>query len=222
MKDLNCILAGLTHLLGPLLLLILWHKKTHAKLLPAPAALAACFPVFILGNAIRSGLDQSSPIFFYIQQGLLFGVLEECLKYMMLRFVLSDYDAREDAVTYGIGHSAYEEMLAAFACFGLIGKGTASSMILPIALWSVVIGTVSVCAKTVMILYGIREGKTGKMLTAAIAFHAAGNMSMGIFIDPVANTITVLLTAAEVYIAYRCWKAMQLPEMHDDETEQRL
>ena len=222
MKDLNCILAGLTHLLGPLLLLILWHKKTHAKILPAPAALAACFPVFILGNAIRSGFDQSSPIFFYVQQGLLFGVLEECLKFMMLRFALSDYDAREDAVTYGIGHGAYEHILMAFTCFGLVGKGTAGAAISAIAVLLVIESALSVSATTMMILYGIREGKTGKMLTAAIAFHAAGNMSMGIFIDPVANTITVLLTAAEVYIAYRCWKAMQLPEMHDDETEQRL
>lgn len=220
MKDLSCLLAGLIRLLSPTLLLIFWRKRTKAKLFPAFAAFAVCFPVFILGNAIRSGFDYSTPISYYIQQGLLFGVLEEVIKFIMLRFILTDYDDSTDAVTYGIGHGAYEEMLAAFACLGLIGKGTAGSAILFVAVWSVIEGTVSVCAKTVMILYGIRTGKARIMLPAAIAFHAAGNISLALFFDAAAVTITTLLTAAEVYIAVRCREAMQIPPIN--ETEQQL
>ena len=218
MTDVYCILAGLIRLLSPLLLLIYWHKRTGARFFPALIAFPVCFPVFILGNAIRSGFHYSTPISYYIQQGLLFGVLEECTKYIMMRFILTDYDDRRDAVTYGIGHGAYEEMLAAFTCFGLFGKGTAGSAILLVAVWSVIEGTVSVCANTVMILYGIRTGKTRIMLPAAIAFHAAGNAVLGIFIEPVAVPLATALTAAELYIAVRCWKAMQIPEVNDKET----
>ena len=222
MKDLNCILAGITRLLGPLLLLILWHKRTHARFAPAPIAFAVCFPVFILGNAIRSGFVYSSPISYYIQQALLFGVLEESAKFIILRFALSDYDTSEDAVTYGIGHSSYEEMLAAFSCFGLVGQDTAHPAILPIAIWTVIAGTVSCCAKTVMIMYGIRESKTKIMLPAAILLHAAGNASNAIFVEVTANVITTVLLVIEIYIAYRCRKAMQLPGIHKDETDQPL
>ena len=219
MDDLNCILAGLTRLLGPLVMLILWHKRSHAKLLPAPVALAACLPVFMLGNAIRSGFDYSSPLFYCIQQGLLFGILEEGLKYLMLRFALSDYDTREDAVTYGIGHGAYEEIGMAVNCFALVGKGTADTAIFVMAVLSVIESALSVSAKTLMILYGIREGKAGRMLLLAIILHAVGNMSMHIFVDFVSIIIVFILTAAEMCIACRCWKAMRIPLKSDDRNE---
>jgi hypothetical protein len=71
-----------------------------------------------------------------------------------------------------------------------------------------------------MILYGIRAGKSRIMLPAAVAFHAAGNIVLAVFIESAAVIITTLLTAAELYIAVRCWKAMQIPPIN--ETEQQL
>ena len=214
MTDLNCIAAGLIRLLSPVLLLIFWHKRTRARVLPAAVALAACFPVFIFGNFIRSGFARDS-LWFYVEQGLLFGVLEEGAKFLIMRFALTDYDDRRDAVTYGIGHSAYEEVGAGLTCFGLIGEGTAASTIVLSGLWTVIEGTASCAAACIMILYGIRMGKSGIMLPLAIGFHAVGSAVLGIFIEPVAVILASLLTAAQWVIAYRCWQAMKLS--HDDE-----
>ena len=220
MTDLCCLLAGLIRLLGPAALLIYWNRRTHARVFPAFVALAVCFPVFILGNAIRSGFHYSSPIFYYIQQGLLFGILEEGAKFIMLRFILTDYDDCTDAVTYSIGHGAYEEFGAGISCLSLIGKGTASPIILAVNFWAVIHSAVSGAAACIMILYGIRAGKSRIMLPAAIVFHAAGNIVLAAFIESAAVIITTLLTAAELYIAVRCWKAMQIPPIN--ETEQQL
>ena len=110
MTDLSCLLAGLTNLLGPLLLLIFWHKRTGARILPAPAALAVCLPVFIVAGAIRAGFDRSDYLSFYLQQALLYGIFEEGSKFVVLRWLLSSYDHRRDAVTYAIGHGSFESI----------------------------------------------------------------------------------------------------------------
>ena len=108
MKDLSCYLAAMINLFGPLTLLILWHRKTGARFYPAIVAFITCIPVFFIGNAIRSGFSHSAPILYYIQQGILFGIFEEGAKFLVLRYFLTSYDRRTDAVSYGIGHGSYE------------------------------------------------------------------------------------------------------------------
>jgi hypothetical protein len=44
-------------------MLTFWSKKTGARAFPAVAAFLVCFPVFIMGNAIRSGFDHSNAFF---------------------------------------------------------------------------------------------------------------------------------------------------------------
>jgi len=207
----SCLLAGLINLLAPTILLVIWHKKTGARFYPAIAAFLVCFPVFFIGNAIRSGFDHSSPIAFYIQQGLLFGVLEEGAKYLMMRYYLTSYDNRKDSVTYGIGHCAYEEFGCGLTCLGLIGTGRSAPDILLFQLFSVAEGTVSCVALTIIIFYGIQKEKAIPAMTAAVLLHATSNASIGIFIEPVAIAIHIILCAGECYVAYRCWQALKSP-----------
>ena len=220
MKDISCLLAGLARLLGPIVIMLLWRKRTKARLLPAVVALALCFPVFMLANALRSGFDYSSSISFYIQQGLLYAVFEETAKYIAMRFILSDYDECKDAVTYSIGHGAYEDLGGGVSCFKLIGKGIAHPMIFPLNFWALFEGTISGAASCIMILYGIRTDKARIMLPLAIVFHAVSSVVMNVFIELAAVIISTLLTGIKVYIALRCREAMQIPPIN--ETEQQL
>lgn len=215
MKDLSCLLAALINLLGPTVLLIFWYKKTGARLFPAVAAFLACFPAFFIGNAIRSGFDHSSFIAFYIQQGLLFGVLEEGTKYLMMRYVLSSYDNRKDAVTYSIGHAAYEEFAIGIICIGLIGTGKAASDILFFQLFGFIADAVLSASLAVIIFYGIKKEHSVVTLPAAILAHAFVNSSNGIFIDSVGAILRALLTLGISYAGYRCWKAMKSPFEED-------
>ena len=215
MLNLGCVLAGITRLLGPLVLLILWHKKTGARFYPALIAYAVCFPVFIIGAGIRSGFPQDDPIAFYVPQGILFGILEEGAKYLVLRFHLASYDSTKDAVPYGIGHSCYELFASGLSCFGLIGTGNAPSDIFLAGVYdtgSSVIGTVSL---TILIHYGIHTGRSKITLPAAILLHAIGNMGKGLLLEcglaEIAFALDLLLTAGECFAAYRCRKAAEDP-----------
>lgn len=211
MTDIYCLIAGLLNLLLPAVLVIFWHKRTGARFLPAFAAFAVCLPVFIIGSAIRSGFDRSSPIAFYIQQGLLFGIFEEGAKYLVLRYLLTSYDSRKDAVTYGIGHGAYEEFGCGLACLGLMGTGKAASDILLYQILSIAEGTVFVVSLTVIIFYGISMEKNIVTLPAAILVHAVSNASVGIFIEPVSIVLWIIIDIGIGCAAWRCWKAMEPP-----------
>ena len=211
MKDLCCLLAGLINLCSPSVLAVLWYKKTGARLFPAVAAFLVCFPVFIMGNAIRSNFDRSNFIVFYIQQGLLFGILEECTKYLMMRYCLTSYDSRKDAVTYSIGHGAYEELGIGISCLGLIGTGNAASDILLWQLLSVISCAFSDAAVAVVIFYGIKKERSIITLPVAVLTHAVSNASVGIFIDQVAIIIRALIAIGMCYVGFRCWKALKSP-----------
>lgn len=217
MIDVDCFLAGLIRLLNPLLMLILWRKRTYARLYPALIAYLVCYPVFIIGACIRSGFSHDDPIAYYIQQGLLYGILEEGAKYLVLRFYLTSYDSRKDAVTYGIGHGAYEEFGAGLSCLALIGSDRADPNIFLFNFWAAVEGAASVIALTVLILYGIRNDRSRVMLPVVILLHAVSNATAGIFIfnDLVVIVLRTMLTAGECFAAYRCWRAMRSPFDND-------
>ncbi len=206
MKDVSCLITGLIWLLGPAVIVIFWHKRTRAPFFPALIALPVCFVVFFFAGIIRSGFGSTGWVFAWIRNGLLYGIFEEGSKFLIFRFLLSDYATAKNAVTYSIGHGEFEAFGAAFSCFALIGKGTASPYILPMNLWSFAEGALSCAAVTVILVYGIRTNRSRYTLPAAIALHALGNAVAGIFNTPFAVTLRSLLTAGECYAAYRLEK----------------
>ena len=219
MDDMSCVLAGLVRILTPPLLVFLWHKKTGARIYPALIAFVVCFPAFIIGAMIRSGFQIESFVGRFLANGLLYGILEEGTKFLTMRFLLEDYDSREDAVTYGLAHGYQENFTAGLSCFGLIGTGNAASDIFGVNLWTAVCGALFAVSLTVLIFYGIRTDKSMLMLPAAILLHAFGNAFLGIFRFDTAIVIfgDGLLTAGVCYAAYRCWKNLRNP--YDFETD---
>ncbi|MBR6622793.1 MAG: YhfC family intramembrane metalloprotease [Ruminococcus sp.] len=215
MTDFMSFLAGMIRIITPLILLILWHKKTDARLLPAPAALFICFPVFIIAGALRLGFDHSDFLAFYIQQGIIYGIFEEGVKFLSFRYLLKSYDNRKDAVTYGIGHSAFESIGGGMACLNLIGTGKAAPEIFIVNVWYAVEGAIFVIGLTILVFYGVYSNKSIVMMPAAMFLHALGNAAHGIFIKPVSFVINFILLAGISYSAFRCWKAMQNP--YEDE-----
>ena len=208
MLDIYCILTGLLKLSFFPVLLIICHKKTGARLLPAFAALAVCFPVFIIAGVIRSGFERESVIFF-IKQAVLYGIFEEGAKYLMFRFLLKSYDRPSDAVSYGIGHSYFEEFGAALTCFGLVDTGRAAHDIFWFNLFTVPLHAAFCIAVTVLILYGIHNGKSIITLPAAILLHFICNASAGLLIEPAAIAVNLILTAGAGFTAYKCYKTME-------------
>ena len=208
--DIYCILTGLLKLSFFPVLLIVCHKKAGARLLPAFAALAACFPVFIAAGVIRSGFERQH-IDFFIKQAVLYSIFEEGAKYLMLRFLLRSYDRPADAVSYGIGHGYFEEFGAAFTCFGLVGTGRAGHDIFWFNLFSVPVGAVSCIAVTVLIFYGIHNGKSIITLPAAMLLHFFGNISAALLMESAAIAVHLVLTAGAAFAAYKCCKAMEYP-----------
>ncbi|MBQ3941170.1 MAG: YhfC family intramembrane metalloprotease [Oscillospiraceae bacterium] len=213
MSDVSCLLAGMTRLLFPFLLLLIWRRRTGALLYPALVAFLVTVPVFVVAGGIRSGFSQDDFVLFHLQTGLLFGIFEEGGKYLALRYALESYDSRKNAVTYGIGHSIWEEIGAGVSCIGLIGTGNAAPDIFPVNLFFALFGAADTIALTVLIFYGIRTGRSKVMLPAAILLHALGNAVNGIFSFslPIMVGFGVLLTAGMGYAAYRCWAAMRDP-----------
>ena len=208
MKDLQCVLSGMLWLLGPPLLMILRHKKTGARFYPAIIAFPVCIPVFFLGGAIRSVFSTEDFAGYYIRQGILYGILEEGAKFLVLRFHLTNYDSRKDAVSYGIGHAAFEAFGSGMTCLGLTGTGRAAPDLLLHTVWAVPAHIAWTVSLTVLIFYGIYTDKWKRLLPIAMLLHAAGNMVQGIFMESAAAVIYILLTAGQCFAAYRCWQTM--------------
>ena len=209
MKDISCFLVGLIALAGPTILVHLWHKKTGARYFPALAAFLVCFPVFIVAGFIRTGFSRSDMLSFYLQQGILYGIFEEGAKFLVLRYLLTSYDSRRDAVTYGIGHSAFETFGNGMTCLGLIGTGRAAPDLLPVNLWAYAEGTLFCIALTVLIFYGICTEKSRIMLPTAMFIHFIFNAGSAIIGKSILSiSLRSLLTAGLCFAAYRCWNAM--------------
>ena len=207
MTDLNCLLAGLARLLVPVLLLIFWRKRTGARILPALAAFLVCLPVFTIAGLIRTGFAQGDLLSFCVKQGLLYGIFEEGSKFLAMRYLLTSYDNRRDAVSYGIGHGAFESFSGGIACINLIGTGKAAPDILPVNLFTAIEGEAFAIALTVLIFYGIQTGRTKLMLPIAIFLHFISNATTTLysFSTPIVVIKSTILTAGICYAAYRCF-----------------
>ena len=211
MNDLNCLLAGFIRLLFPVFMLIFWRKRTNSRLMPAFAALAMCFPAFMIAGAIRSGFSHDDHLYFYIQQGLLYGIFEEGTKFLTMRYLLTNYDTPKDAVTYGIGHCYFEEFGGGMACLELIGTGRAASDIFIVNLFGIIEGAAFVISLTVIIFYGIQTNRSRTMLPMAMLLHAVSNMTSGIFMFSTSIVMikSTFMTGIICFIAYRCWNTMR-------------
>ena len=112
------------------------------------------------------------------------------------------------AVTYGIGHSAYETFASGVTCLGLIGTGQANPNILWIQIFSFIEGTAYCAAATVLIFYGIRTDRAKRILPIVILMHMMISAGTGLLADPAVVVLRTLLTAGMCFAAYRCWKEM--------------
>lgn len=210
MADLNCLLAGLVRILSPAILLIIWYKKTGARIFPAPVALGVCIPVFIFAGLIRSGFGDSATLAFYIKRGVLYGVFEEGAKFLALKLMFDYLYSCRDAVSYGIGHCAYEEFGAGISCLGLIGTGRAAPEIFWVNLWAAAEGAAFCIAVTVIIFYGIYTGRSRYTLPAAMMMHAVSNIVGHILFHTGAMiAVQTLTTAGVCVLAYFCWRKMR-------------
>ncbi|MBR5410677.1 MAG: YhfC family intramembrane metalloprotease [Clostridia bacterium] len=125
----------------PVVLLIIWKKKTHEKLLVPVAVGAVTWLLFaiVLKLAPAYFLLQAdtpaakaiagNPWLSYLVAGALAGVFEETGRYLAFRFALKKYTHRRASVSYGLGHGGFESAYIGFqiisvAMLGaLIGAG---------------------------------------------------------------------------------------------------
>ena len=137
------------------------------------------------------------------------GSYEEGAKFLVLRYLLTSYDSRRDAVTYGIGHSAFETFGNGMTCLGLIGTGRAAPDLLPVNLWAYAEGTLFCIALTVLIFYGICTEKSRIMLPTAMFIHFIFNAGSALIGKSILSiSLSSLLTAGLCFAAYRCWNDM--------------
>lgn len=213
MKDLSCFLSGLVWLVGTPLLLYLWRKKTGAKIYPAFIAFAVCIPVFMLAAAIRLGFEGEISIEYYIKRGLLYGVLEEGAKFAALKLMYDDLNSRRDAVSYSVGHGAFEGLTAGLSCFGLIGTDRADDSIFAVNIWAAAEGAAFCAALTVLIWYGIATDKWRTILPAVMLMHALSNMAGHILQYTILEIpVQTLITIGECAAGYICWKKLRPAE----------
>lgn len=101
----------------PVVLLIVWHRKTGARLMPALVG-AVVFPVFALGLeqlchmvVLKLPVMQTNAFLYVLYGCLAAGLFEETGRWVAFRFILRKRRERETAVTYGIGHGGIEAIL---------------------------------------------------------------------------------------------------------------
>ncbi len=105
-------------ILLPLVLLIVWKRRTHAPLRAAFLG-AAVFVVFVMvlermlhGLVLGEGsVVLRTPWLYVLYVSLAAGLFEETGRYLSFRFLLKKYDSRATGVMYGIGHGGIEAIL---------------------------------------------------------------------------------------------------------------
>ena len=116
--DTSLAILGLTAFfcsLSPIILLILWTRKTKRSMKPffVGAAVFIIFTLILEGSlhaVILQGRLSDHVIFYVLYSCLITALIEEGGRYIAFRFVLKN-ETKEDAITYGIGHGGIEMML---------------------------------------------------------------------------------------------------------------
>ncbi|MFV0466966.1 MAG: YhfC family intramembrane metalloprotease [Lachnospiraceae bacterium] len=116
------IVTAVFTLFGPLVALVIWRKKTKAKLQPAlVGALIFIGFALILESIVHYlclGLDTplskaitGNTILYGIYGGMMAGIFEETGRLVAFAVILKKWKEKSTAVTYGIGHGGVECML---------------------------------------------------------------------------------------------------------------
>lgn len=128
------ILQGLLMMLLPVVLLIVWYRKTHENLIPMLIGAAVWFvfaillklaPAYLLlqaDNPVAKAIGGNIWLTMLVS-GVLAGVFEETGRFIAFRFVLKKYDRRRSAITYGIGHGGFESGYVGFQILAIAALG---------------------------------------------------------------------------------------------------
>lgn len=132
---LNMGITAAVSIILPFALLLMWKKRNRQiKSKPFLAGAAAfvifalilesmCHQIFLAGNTPLSVFINDN-IWAYVMYGALAaGIFEETGRFVTFKFFLKNNNAKEDAVTYGIGHGAVESVI-------LVGFSMLSSMMM--------------------------------------------------------------------------------------------
>ncbi|MGN0608332.1 MAG: YhfC family intramembrane metalloprotease [Oscillospiraceae bacterium] len=116
----------------PVILLIVWKKKTKASLKPAITGMII-FPLFgillkaipgyfllMADNPVSRVLNSNIWLYSIIGGGLLAGIFEEGGRFVAFKFFLKKYRSNKDAISYGIGHGGFESAYMGFAAFNYV------------------------------------------------------------------------------------------------------
>ena len=117
-------------ILLPIVLLIIWKKKTKEKLLPVVfgalswllfAIVLKLVPTFFLLKDKNPVAETISGNIWYtmILAGILAGVFEETGRFITFKTVLKNREERRVSISYGIGHGGFESIYIAVQFFSL-------------------------------------------------------------------------------------------------------
>ena len=118
-------IQGVLMILIPVVLLIIWQKRTHEKIIPIVVGGATWF-VFAIILKIAPAyflLQANNPLaktisgnvwLSYLVAAILAGVFEETGRFLAYKFVLKKYENRRASISYGIGHGGFESVYAGF------------------------------------------------------------------------------------------------------------
>ena len=129
------ITQGLLMILIPVILFLLWKKKTREKILVPVLVGAATWFVFAILLKLAPAyflLQADTPLakaisgnvwLTYLVAGLLAGIFEETGRFLAFRFVLKNRRGRRTAISYGVGHGGFESAYVGFqtASLAVIG-----------------------------------------------------------------------------------------------------
>lgn len=126
---------GILTIVFPIILLIVWKKKTGAALKPAVTGMIV-FPLFgillklipayfllIADNPVSRAITSNIWLYSVIGGGLLAGVFEEGGRFIAFKTVLKNNRSRQDAVSYGIGHGGFESAYLGVSVLGYFAMG---------------------------------------------------------------------------------------------------
>ncbi len=122
LKTVCMLLAALFSVALPVVLLLVWRKKTGARTLPFFVGMLVFFLfAMVLERLVNDFVLQSAGVVslflrdhdvaYIIYGSVIAGVFEETGRYLAFRTVLRNHTEKRTAVTYGIGHGGIEMIL---------------------------------------------------------------------------------------------------------------
>ena len=204
MGNVILLIAGGIKLALPFILIYLWRKRTNTRFTPLLAGLGLILLVTLIRGAIRSGFDKSDFLVNFTQQSFLTSVLEEGCRFIAFAYVLKNFDRREDAVFYGIGHGFFESVGSGFATLNHIATDKAADLSIPmshlfLSCHATIIGTLWHILMSVLMFRAVRNGKVKIYLPIAVFLHMFSNFA-NTFLPVGADIIFELIEVTIMFI----------------------